>query len=78
MSEGLRELLASQLLKDNDDTKFNVRDFTDVLFDPEDPIDMGAAGIAATGVGVPAAAGIKTLNTGRKAANLLRALLIYQ
>ena len=76
MSEGLRELLAAQLLKDNDDTKFNVRDFTDVLFDPEDPIDMGAAGIAATGVGVPAAAGIKTLNTGRKAANLLRALLI--
>ena len=76
MSEGLRELLAAQLLKDNDDTKFNVRDFTDVLFDPEDPIDIGAAGIAATGVGAPAAAGIKTLNTGRKAANLLRALLV--
>ena len=76
MSEGLRELLVAQLLKDNDDTKFNVRDFTDVLFDPEDPIDMGAAGVAATGVGVPAAAGIKTLNTGRKAANLLRALLV--
>ena len=76
MSEGLRELLAAQLLKDNDDTKFNVRDFTDVLFDPEDPVDIGAAGVAATGVGVPAAAGIKTLNTGRKAANLLRALLV--
>ena len=68
MSEGLRELLATQLLKDNDDTKFNVRDFTDVLFDPEDPVDIGAAALAATGVGVPIpAAGIKTLNTGRKA-----------
>ena len=42
MSEGLRELLKSQLLKDNDDTKFNVRDITDILlFDPEDPVDYG-------------------------------------
>ena len=76
MSEGLRELLAAQLLKDNDDTKFNVRDFTDVLFDPEDPIDLTAATLTATGAGVPAAAGIKTLNTGRKAANLLKALFV--
>lgn len=76
MSEGLRELLAAQLLKDNDDTKFNVRDFTDVLFDLEDPIDLTAAGLTATGAGVPVAAGIKALNTKRKAANLLRALFV--
>ena len=76
MSEGLRELLAAQLLKDNDDTKFNVRDFTDVLFDLEDPIDLTAAALTATGAGVPAAAGIKALNTKRKAANLLRAFLV--
>jgi len=76
VSEGLRELLAAQLLKDNDDTKFNVRDFTDVLFDLEDPVDLTAAALTATGAGVPAAAGIKALNTKRKAANLLKALFV--
>lgn len=72
MSEGLRELLASQLLKDNDDTKTNLRDITDIFLDPEDPIDQAAIAMSLTGAGVLPAAGIKTLNTGRKAINFLK------
>ena len=72
MSEGLRDLLASQLLKDNDDTKTNLRDITDIFLDPEDPIDQAAMAMALTGAGVLPAAGIKTLNTGRKAYNFLK------
>tara|TARA_B100000035_G_C21033560_1_gene569684 strand:- start:3351 stop:4568 length:1218 start_codon:yes stop_codon:yes gene_type:complete len=72
VSEGLRDLLASQLLKDNDDTKTNLRDITDIFLDPEDPIDQAAIAMALTGAGVVPAAGIKTLNTGRKAYNFLK------
>ena len=72
MSEGLRDLLASQLLKDNDDTKTNLRDITDIFLDLEDPIDQAAIAMALTGAGVVPAAGIKTLNTGRKAYNFLK------
>ena len=72
MSEGLRELLAAQLLKDNDDTKTNLRDITDIFLDPEDPIDQAAMAMSLTGAGVVPAAGIKTLNTGRKAYNFLK------
>lgn len=72
MSEGLKELLAAQLLKDNDDTKTNLRDITDIFLDPEDPIDQAAMAMALTGAGVVPAAGIKTLNTGRKAYNFLK------
>ena len=66
MSEGLRDLLASQLLKDNDDTKTNLRDITDIFLDLEDPIDQAAIAMALTGAGVVPAAGIKTLNTEEK------------
>ena len=72
MSEGLRDLLAAQLLKDNDDTKTNLRDITDIFLDPEDRIDQAAMAMALTGAGVLPAAGIKTLNTGRKAYNFLK------
>ena len=72
MSEGLSDLLASQLLKDNDDTKTNLRDITDIFLDLEDPIDQAAIAMALTGAGVVPAAGIKTLNTGRKAYNFLK------
>jgi hypothetical protein len=72
VSEGLRELLAAHLLKDNDDTKTNLRDITDIFLDPEDPIDQAATAMAITGAGVVPAAGIKTLNTGRKAYNFLK------
>jgi len=50
----------------DDPERLNVRDITDFIFDPSDPLDYAAAGIAATGLGLPAAAAMKTANTGRK------------
>jgi len=50
----------------DDPERLNARDITDLIFDPNDPLDYAAAGIAATGVGLPAAAAMKTANTGRK------------
>lgn len=50
----------------DDPERLNARDITDFIFDPSDPLDYAAAGMAATGVGLPAAAAIKTANTGRK------------
>ena len=50
----------------DDPERLNVRDITDFIFDPSDPLDYAAAGMAATGVGLPAAAAMKTANTGRK------------
>lgn len=50
----------------DDPERLNVRDITDFIFDPTDPLDYAAAGIAATGLGLPAAAAMKTANTGRK------------
>ena len=37
-----------------------------LLFDPTDPIDYGILALAATGIGIPAAIGIKALTTGNK------------
>jgi len=50
----------------DDPERLNVRDITDFIFDPTDPLDYAAAGIAATGLGLPAAAAMKTANTGKK------------
>ncbi len=73
MGEGLLELLREQLRKD--DERLNVRDFTDVIFDPQDPVDLGIAGVAATGVGLPAAATAKIANSGRKIVRGIGSLL---
>ena len=73
MGEGLLELLREQLRKD--DERLNVRDFTDVIFDPQDPVDLGIAGVAATGVGLPAAATAKLANSGRKIVRGIGSLL---
>ena len=37
-----------------------------MIFDPTDPIDLGILALAATGIGIPAAIGIKALTTGNK------------
>lgn len=58
----------------DDPERLNVRDITDFIFDPSDPLDYAAAGMAATGVGVPAAIGMKGLNTARKVKRGLGAL----
>lgn len=50
----------------DDPERLNARDITDLIFNPNDPLDYAAAGMAATGVGLPAAAAMKTANTGRK------------
>lgn len=73
MGEGLLELLREQLRKD--DERLNVRDFTDFIFDPQDPVDLGIAGVAATGVGLPAAATAKLANSGRKIVRGIGSLL---
>ena len=73
MGEGLLELLREQLRKD--DERLNVRDFTDFIFDPQDPVDLGIAGVAATGVGLPAAATAKFANSGRKIVRGIGSLL---
>ena len=58
----------------DDPERLNVRDITDFIFDPTDPLDYAAAGMAATGVGIPAAIGMKGLNTARKVKKGLGAL----
>jgi len=58
----------------DDPERLNFRDVADFIFDPSDPLDYAAAGIAATGVGVPAAIGMKGLNTARKVKRGLGAL----
>lgn len=50
----------------DDPERLNVRDITDFIFDPTDPLDIAAAGAAATGLGIPAALGMKGLSTARK------------
>lgn len=77
MSEGLRELLAAQLLKDEDPEISNLRDITDLLlFDPKDPIDYGAATVAASGIGaIPAGVTIAG-NRLRKLGKLLKAATV--
>ena len=77
MSEGLRELLAAQLLKDKDPEISNLRDITDLLlFDPKDPIDYGAATVAASGIGaIPAGVTIAG-NRLRKLGKLLKAATV--
>jgi len=58
----------------DDPERLNARDITNFIFDPSDPLDYAAAGMAATGVGVPAAMGMKGLNTARKVKKGLGAL----
>ena len=53
----------------DDPERLNARDIGDLIFNPNDPLDYVAAGAAATGVGIPAALGVKTANTGRKILN---------
>tara|TARA_R100001015_G_C4602910_1_gene157893 strand:+ start:99 stop:1271 length:1173 start_codon:yes stop_codon:yes gene_type:complete len=72
-SEGIKNIIANQLR--DDEERLNVRDFTDFIFDPTDPIDVGIAGLAATGVGLPAAAIAKVGNTGRKIGKGVASLL---
>lgn len=73
MSEGLRELLAAQLLKDEDPEISNLRDVTDLLlFDPKDPIDYTAAGVAASGIGAIPAGMTIAGNRLRKLGKLLK------
>ena len=45
-----------------------------MIFDPTDPIDYGILALAATGIGIPAAIGIKALTTGNKIKKLLAKL----
>ena len=72
-SEGIKNIIANQLR--DDEERLNVRYFTDFIFDPTDPIDVGIAGLAATGVGLPAAAIAKVGNTGRKIGKGVASLL---
>lgn len=73
MSEGLRELLAAQLLKDEDPEISNLRDVTDLLvFDPKDPIDYTAATVAASGIGAIPAGMTIAGNRLRKLGKLLK------
>ena len=73
MSEGLKDLLKEQLLLDDDPEISNLRDITDLLlFDPRDPVDYGAAGLAASGVGALPAAGVILGNRLRKLNKLLK------
>ena len=72
-SEGIKNIIANQLR--DDEERLNVRDFTDFIFDPTDPIDVGIAGLAATGVGLPAAAIAKVGNTGKKIGKGVASLL---
>jgi len=72
-SEGIKNIIANQLR--DDEERLNVRYFTDFIFDPTDPIDVGIAGLAATGVGLPAAAIAKIGNTGRKIGKGVASLL---
>ena len=72
-SEGIKNIIANQLR--DDEERLNVRDFTDFIFDPTDPIDVGIAGLAATGVGLPAAAVAKVGNMGRKIGKGVASLL---
>jgi len=58
----------------DDPKRLNFRDVADFIFDPSDPLDYAAAGMAATGVGIPAAIGMKGLNTARKVKKGLGAL----
>ena len=76
MSEGIKEFFVRQMLKDNDDTKTNLRDITDIILDPEDPIDQAAIAMAMTGVGAPAAGIMKLGNTGRKATKFLNNFIL--
>lgn len=57
---------ALQQTKD-DENEINVRDLTNIFFDPEDPIDVLTLSLSATGVALPAAGAIKIANTLRKA-----------
>jgi hypothetical protein len=73
VSEGLKDLLKEQLLLDDDPEISNLRDITDLLlFDPRDPVDYGAAGLAASGVGALPAAGVILGNRLRKLNKLLK------
>jgi len=57
---------ALQQTKD-DKNEINVRDLTNIFFDPEDPIDVLTLSMSVGGVTLPAAAAIKIANTLRKA-----------
>lgn len=73
MSEGLKDLIKEQLLLDDDPEISNLRDITDLLlFDPRDPVDYGAAGLAASGIGSIPAAGVILGNRVRKLNKLLK------
>ena len=58
----------------DDPERLNVRDITDFIFDPTDPLDIAAGGAAATGLGIPAALGMKGLSTAKKVTKGLGAL----
>lgn len=58
----------------DDPERLNIRDITDFIFDPTDPLDIAAAGAAATGLGIPAALGMKGLSTAKKVKKGLGAL----
>ena len=60
------------LSTEDDDEVINVRDFTNVIFDPEDPLDAATLAITATGVLAPAAIAFKLGRMGYKGAQLAR------
>jgi len=55
--------------------KMNLRDLTDLIYDPTSGVDNALLGIAATGVGAPAALMAKLGKSGVKGTNLLNRLL---
>ena len=55
--------------------RMNLRDITDLIYDPTSAVDNALLGIAATGVGAPAALMTKLGKSGIKGTNLLNRLL---
>ena len=51
----------------DDENEINVRDLTNIFFDPEDPIDVLTLSMSLGGVTLPAAGALKIANTLRKA-----------
>ncbi len=60
------------LSTEDDDEVINVRDFTNVFFDPEDPLDAATLAITATGVLTPVAIAYKLGKMGYKGVQLAK------
>jgi len=60
------------LSTEDDDEVINVRDFTNIIFDPEDPLDAATLAITATGVLTPVAIAYKLGKMGYKGVQLAK------